>query len=100
VVLGDNIIENNIIAAKRGFELQERGAHVILKEVPDPEHFGCREINDGRILGIEEKPQKPKSRYAVRGMYFYDASVFEKIGTGPSQSGAMTWKLPTSTTCT
>ena len=80
VVLGDNIIENNIIQAKNAFEKQENGAHIILKEVPDPERFGCPEIFDGRILRIEEKPQKPKSRYAVTGVYFYDATVFEKIG--------------------
>jgi glucose-1-phosphate thymidylyltransferase len=85
VVLGDNIIENNIISAKRAFEQQERGAHVVLKEVPDPERFGCPEIRDGSILGIEEKPQKPKSNYAVTGIYFYDNTVFEKIGqTKPS----------------
>ena len=80
VVLGDNIIENNIIQAKNAFEKQENGAHIILKEVPDPERFGCPEIFDGRILRIEEKPQKPKSKYAVTGVYFYDATVFEKIG--------------------
>ena len=85
VVLGDNIIENNIIASKQTFEKQERGAHIILKEVPDPERFGCPEIANGRILGIEEKPKKPKSKYAVTGIYFYDQSVFEKIGkTKPS----------------
>ena len=79
VILGDNIIENNIIAAKRAFEQQASGAHVILKEVADPERFGCPEIKDGRILGIEEKPQAPKSRYAVTGIYFFDATVFQKI---------------------
>ena len=85
VVLGDNLIENNVISAKREFENQDRGAHVILKEVPDPERFGCPAIVDGRILEIEEKPKKPKSRYAVTGIYFYDATVFEKIGrTKPS----------------
>jgi glucose-1-phosphate thymidylyltransferase len=85
VVLGDNIIENNIIASKQTFEKQERGAHIILKEVPDPERFGCPEIVSGQILGIEEKPKQPKSKYAVTGIYFYDQSVFEKIGkTKPS----------------
>jgi glucose-1-phosphate thymidylyltransferase len=79
VVLGDNIIENNILAAKETFERQERGAHIILKEVPDPERFGCPEIRDGRIVRIEEKPREPRSRYAVTGVYFYDATVFEKI---------------------
>ena len=80
VILGDNIIENNIIASKEAFEKQPAGAHIILKEVPDPERFGCPEISDGKILEIEEKPKSPKSSYAVTGLYFYDATVFDKIG--------------------
>ena len=85
VVLGDNIVENNIASSKEAFEKQEKGAHIILKEVTDPERFGCPEFSNGKILGIEEKPKAPKSNYAVTGIYFYDASVFEKIGcTKPS----------------
>src|SRR6516165_8407517 len=85
VVLGDNIIENNVIASAQAFERQERGAHIILREVSDPERFGCSEISDGRILRIEEKPKQPKSHYAVTGIYFYDQTVFEKISrTRPS----------------
>lgn len=80
VILGDNIIENNICEAVERFRRQERGAHIILKEVEDPERFGCPEIRDGRIVAIEEKSKQPKSRYAVTGIYFYDSSVFEKIG--------------------
>ena len=80
VVLGDNIIENNILAAKTLFEKQTAGAHIILKEVPDPQRFGCPEMSDGRIVTIEEKPKSPKSSYAVTGIYFYDPTVFEKIG--------------------
>ncbi len=80
VILGDNIIEGNILAAKEQFEQQERGGHIILKEVPDPGRFGCPEIQDDRIVRIEEKPKQPKSRYAVTGIYFYDNTVFEKIG--------------------
>ena len=80
VVLGDNIIENNIIGSKDAFDRQSQGAHIILKEVEDPERFGCPEIVDGKILSIEEKPKAPKSNYAVTGIYFYDATVFEKIG--------------------
>jgi glucose-1-phosphate thymidylyltransferase len=80
VVLGDNIIENNIVAAKNVFEKQKRGAHIILKEVRDPERFGCPELSGDKILRIEEKPKKPKSSYAVTGIYFYDSTVFEKIG--------------------
>jgi glucose-1-phosphate thymidylyltransferase len=85
VVLGDNIIETNIIEAKKAFEQQARGAHLLLKEVSDPERFGCPELSDGKIASVEEKPKSPKSRYAVTGIYFYDSSVFEKIGrTRPS----------------
>ena len=79
VILGDNIIENNIREAAERFRAQERGAHVLLKEVEDPERFGCPEILDGCIVRIDEKPKRPKSSYAVTGIYFYDETVFEKI---------------------
>ncbi len=79
VILGDNLIENNICEIAECYQKQERGAHIILKEVPDPERFGCPEIGDGRVVRIEEKPKQPKSQYAVTGMYFYDETVFEKI---------------------
>jgi len=79
VILGDNIIENNILEAVETFHRQQRGAHLILKEVDDPERFGCPEIQNGRIVRIEEKPKQPKSRYAVTGIYLYDNTVFEKI---------------------
>ena len=79
VILGDNIIENHFAEAAESFRQQPRGAHIILKEVPDPERFGCPELADDRIVRIEEKPRQPRSRFAVTGIYFYDASVFEKI---------------------
>jgi glucose-1-phosphate thymidylyltransferase len=85
VILGDNIIENNIIDSAAAFEKQPAGAHILLKQVPDPQRFGCPVLSEGRILRIEEKPKNPKSDYAVTGIYFYDATVFEKIGrTKPS----------------
>jgi len=80
VILGDNIIEKNIIGSVQQFEKQAKGAHLLLKEVPDPERFGCPEIVDGKLIRIEEKPKQPKSRYAVTGIYFFDATVFDKIG--------------------
>jgi glucose-1-phosphate thymidylyltransferase len=79
VVLGDNIVEGNVCAAAEQFRSIGHGAHILLKEVDDPERFGCPEIVGGRIRQIEEKPKKPKSRYAVTGIYFYDTTVFEKI---------------------
>lgn len=79
VILGDNIIENNVCHAAGQFRNQGRGAHIVLREVDDPERFGCPEIVNERIVRIEEKPQKPKSSYAVTGVYFYDNTVFKKI---------------------
>ena len=65
---------------------QKTGARLLLKEVEDAERFGVAELADGKIIGIEEKPANPKSNYAVTGIYFYDASVFDKIKTlKPSQ---------------
>lgn len=79
VVLGDNIIETNIIEARREFERQAGGARIILKEVSDPERFGVPVFEDGRIVRIEEKPKQPKSNYAVIGIYMFDGTVFDRI---------------------
>jgi glucose-1-phosphate thymidylyltransferase len=81
VVLGDNIIEGNIRRAVGEFFAQGKGAKILLKEVPDPERFGVAEIKDGRIVGIEEKPKKPKTNLAVIGIYMYDRQVFDYIRT-------------------
>jgi glucose-1-phosphate thymidylyltransferase len=90
VVLGDNIIECNIREAARKFQEQESGAHILLKEVPDAERFGVAEVSGGHVVGIEEKPSRPKSNYAVTGIYMYDASVFDKIHTlVPSHRGEL-----------
>jgi glucose-1-phosphate thymidylyltransferase len=79
VILGDNIIENNICLAVKNFEKQRQGAKILLKEVSDAQRFGVAEIRGGQVVGIEEKPKRPKSNYAVIGIYLYDKSVFQKI---------------------
>lgn len=79
VVLGDNIIENNIRGAVQRFIEQKNGAKILLKAVPDPGRFGVPELRGDHVVGIEEKPRVPKSDYAVIGAYLYDATVFEKI---------------------
>ena len=90
VILGDNIIERNIRSAVGDFFTQPEGAKVMLKEVEDPERFGVADIQDGRIIGIEEKPKSPKSNLAVIGIYLYDAQVFEIIKTlKPSGRGEL-----------
>jgi glucose-1-phosphate thymidylyltransferase len=90
VVLGVNIIEKNIRRATADFFSQREGAKIILKEVPDPQRFGVPQIDGKRIVAIEEKPQQPKSNYAVIGIYFYDGRVFEIIKTlKPSGRGEL-----------
>ena len=79
VILGDNIIEGSIAEAVRAFEGQERGARILLKQVSDAGRFGVAEMAGDRIVGIEEKPARPKSNYAVTGIYLYDGAVFEKV---------------------
>src|SRR5512133_1390163 len=65
VILGDNIVEKSIRSAVNAFRDQPRGARILLKEVPDAERFGVAEIRSANIIGIEEKPRRPKSDYAV-----------------------------------
>jgi glucose-1-phosphate thymidylyltransferase len=90
VTLGDNIFEDNIKPYVESFAKQEKGAKVLIKEVPDPQRFGVAELKDGRIISIEEKPQQPKSNYAVIGIYMYDPEVFEIIKTlKPSRRGEL-----------
>ena len=81
VVLGDNIIEGNIKNAKEDYEKQATGAKILLKKVHDAQRFGVPELDGERVLQIEEKPENPKSDYAVIGIYFYDSRVFDIIRT-------------------
>jgi len=90
VVLGDNVIERNIRKAVDGFREQERGAKIILKEVDHPEHYGVPVFDGNKIVAIEEKPQTPKSRYAVIGIYMYDSQIFDIVRTlKPSARGEL-----------
>ena len=81
VILGDNIIERTIRPYVRNFVRQKRGAKILLKEVPDPQRFGVAAIQRGKVRSILEKPARPPSRYAVTGIYMYDAQIFEIIRT-------------------
>ncbi len=90
VMLGDNILEGSIRQAAEDFQRQERGAKILLREVNDAQRFGVAEIDGDRIVGIEEKPQKPKSNYAVTGIYMFDPTVFDKVRTlVPSARGEL-----------
>ncbi len=90
VILGDNIIQGSIRSAVEQFGKQSCGARILLKKVPDAERFGVAQIEGNRIVGIEEKPKRPKSDCAVTGIYMYDATVFDKIKTlVPSRRGEL-----------
>ena len=90
VVLGDNILQWSIKQYLITFERQGRGAHLLLKEVSNPERFGVPVFEGDRIVRIEEKPARPASRFAVTGIYFYDATVFEKAARlKPSARGEL-----------
>lgn len=79
--LGDNIILDDIAPAIKKFK---KGAAVFLKKVPHPERFGVATLNKrGNITSLEEKPKKPKSNFAVTGLYIYDNTVFQKIRKAP-----------------
>jgi glucose-1-phosphate thymidylyltransferase len=90
VILGDNILQEDITPYVRRFDMQPEGARVLLKKVPDPERFGVATFKNGKITDIVEKPAKPKSSFAVVGVYMYDENVFGFIKTlKPSRRGEL-----------
>jgi glucose-1-phosphate thymidylyltransferase len=90
VILGDNIFQTSLKEYARRFVDQSTGARLLLKQVSDPKRFGVAEVRNGKVVGIEEKPEAPKSNYAVTGIYFYDGSVFDVIRTlKPSGRGEL-----------
>ena len=90
VVLGDNIIEGNILSAVNAYRQQGGGAKIILKKVPYPQRFGVPRLDGTKVVSIDEKPKVPQSDYAVIGIYMYDAKVYEIIRTlKPSGRGEL-----------
>lgn len=89
-ILGDNCTDADISKEVKNFK---EGAVIFLKEVPDPERFGIAELDPKdktKVIGIVEKPNKPKTNLAVTGVYIYDANVFHHIETiKPSARGQL-----------
>jgi glucose-1-phosphate thymidylyltransferase len=78
LVLGDNIFYGAGLGTALGRLPEPDGGHVFAYHVANPQDYGVVEFDDaGRVLSIEEKPAKPKSRFAVPGLYFYEASVVD-----------------------
>lgn len=87
VILGDNCTDADI---SKDIEEFKEGAMVFFKEVPDPERFGNPILENGILVGIEEKPTIPHNNYAVTGLYLYDYTVFDKIRSmEPSARGEL-----------
>jgi glucose-1-phosphate thymidylyltransferase len=93
VLLADNVFERSIRPAVERFREQEQGARILLAKVDDPlhlRHLGVPRLVDGRVVEILEKPEEPPSAYAVTGVYFYDATVFDVVPTlTPSGRGEL-----------
>lgn len=79
VILGDNIFEDRFGKTIRAFAERKQGAHLFLKEVPDPQRFGVAQVDSNRITAIFEKPKSPPSNLAVTGLYLYDGQIFDIV---------------------
>ncbi|MED4454445.1 sugar phosphate nucleotidyltransferase [Metabacillus fastidiosus] len=79
VILGDNIATRSIKDYVDNFRNQHSGARILLRKVTDPERYGIAALDERKIISIEEKPNQPKSDYAVIGIYMYDHYIFDYI---------------------
>ncbi len=90
VILGDNIFKAPVTQLLKDANKHPDWAWVGLKKVPDPGRYGVAELKGKRVVGIEEKPKKPKSDFAVIGIYVYPPDVFHVIKTlKPSGRGEL-----------
>ena len=90
VLLADNIFEHSIADIVARFRADPRGARVVLAEVDNPSSYGVAVFENDRLVRIVEKPAEPPSRWAVTGLYLYDARVFEMVkALVPSRRGEL-----------
>lgn len=77
--LGDNLLKNGIGSFVTEFEKGNSDAQILLAEVDNPSDFGVAELKGGRVIRLEEKPKKPKSNYALVGVYIFNNRIFEAV---------------------
>jgi glucose-1-phosphate thymidylyltransferase len=88
--LGDNLLRDGIVQLVETFKSEEPDALILLTEVPDPEHYGVAELEDGRVARLVEKPSDPSSNLALVGVYMFTPSVFEAArAISPSERGEL-----------
>jgi glucose-1-phosphate thymidylyltransferase len=88
--LGDNMLVGGVKRYIDEFEKSDCNCFLTLAKVKDPERFGVPEIKRGKIVRVDEKPQKPKSDFAVAGIYLYDHHIFEAVKKiKPSKRGEL-----------
>jgi glucose-1-phosphate thymidylyltransferase len=75
--LGDNLLRDGIVELTRTFASERPEALILLTPVPDPEHYGVAELNDGTVARLVEKPSDPQSDLALVGVYMFGPSIFE-----------------------
>jgi glucose-1-phosphate thymidylyltransferase len=90
VLLGDNIFQDALAPLLHHASCRPRHAWIALKQVPDPGRYGVAEFQGDQLIGIEEKPRRPKSDHAIAGVYIYPGDVFSIIRSlRPSARGEL-----------
>lgn len=88
LLLGDNLIEHSLLELKQSIVTEGFDGALLLGEVKKPQDYGIVEIQEGKIVGLEEKPQHPKSNLAIMGAYAFTSRIFEAVqAISPSKRG-------------
>ncbi len=75
--LGDNLLRDGIVELVDTFRTEQPDALILLTPVPDPEHYGVAELDDGRVARLVEKPKEPKTDLALVGVYMFTSAIFD-----------------------